>query len=141
MKTLKLILFGILIQSSTLFSQVSVNINFGPPPAWAPADRIEVQYYYLPEFDIYYDVPAARFIYIRNGKWYRSANLPAKYRNHNLRGSKIIYLTDYRGSAPYKFHKHHKVKYRNNGTVYVVKETNHKHKHGKKHDKGKRKND
>jgi hypothetical protein len=138
MKTLKFILLGLLLNSFTMQSQVSVNVNFGVPPVWAPADRIEVQYYYLPEVDVYYDVPAERFIYIRNGRWYRSAALPSKYRGYNLRGANIVYLTDYRGNAPYKFHKSHKVKYGNRGTVYVVKDTKHKgHKKGKGHGKGK----
>ncbi|WP_333693567.1 hypothetical protein [Flavobacterium sp.] len=122
MKTLKFILFGLLLHSYAIQAQVSVNINLGTPPVWAPADRIEVQYYYLPEIDVYYDVPAERFIYIRNGRWHRSAALPARYRSYNLRGSNIVYLTDYRGNAPYKFHKQHKVKYRNNGNAYVVKQ-------------------
>lgn len=136
MKTLKFILLGLVLTSFTMQSQVSVNVNFGTPPVWAPADRIEVQYYYLPEVDVYYDVPAQRFIYIRNGSWYRSAALPAKYRGYNLRGANIVYLTDYRGNAPYKFHKTHKVKYGKRGNVYVVKDAKHKGHPGKGHGKG-----
>jgi len=126
MKAIKCILLGLLLSSFTMQSQVAVNVNLGTPPVWAPADRVEVQYYYLPEVDAYYDVPAQRFIYIRNGRWHRSAALPAKYRGYNLNGANIVYLTDYRGKAPYKLHKQHKVKYVNRGNVYVVKGTKHK---------------
>lgn len=137
MKTVKFILLGLLLNSFMMQSQVSVNVNFGTPPVWAPADRVEVQYYYLPEVDVYYDVPAERFIYIRNGRWHRSAALPARYSGYNLRGANVVYITDYRGNAPYKFHKSHKVKYGNRGTVYVVKDGKHKGHHGKGHKKGK----
>ncbi len=137
MKTVKFILLGLLLNSFIMQSQVSVNVNFGTPPVWAPADRVEVQYYYLPEVDVYYDVPAERFIYIRNGRWHRSAALPARYSGYNLRSANVVYITDYRGNAPYKFHKSHKVKYGNRGTVYVVKEAKHKGHHGKSHKKGK----
>ena len=126
MKAIKLLVLGLLISSFNMQAQVSVNVNLGTPPVWAPADRVEVQYYYLPEIDAYYDVPAERFIYIRNGGWYRSASLPARYRGYNLRGANVVYLTDYRGNAPYHYHKNHKVKYRKNAKVYVVKESKYK---------------
>lgn len=110
MKTLKLIVFGLLFIASSQ-AQVSVNVNLGSPPVWAPVDRVETQYYYLPEIDTYYDVPSERFIYISNGNWIRSERLPARYSKYNLRGGKVVYLTDYRGNSPYVYHKQHKVKY------------------------------
>ena len=135
MKTLKLFVFGLLFIATTQ-AQVSVNVNLGTPPVWAPADRVETQYYYLPEVDAYYDVPAERFIYYRNGGWVRATALPARYSGYNLRGGKVVYLTDYRGNSPYVYHKKHKVKYvttryKPNNVVYV-KGNNGKHKgHGK----------
>ncbi len=142
MKNLKLIIFSILFLV-TVNVQAQVTITFGTPPEWAPANRIETQYYYLPDVDAYYDVPSARFIYIKNGRWIRAAALPYRYRNYSLRGGNIVYLTDYRGTSPYKFHKNHKVKYPKRGSsnkVYVVKKS--KSKGHKKHDgKGKGKKD
>jgi hypothetical protein len=138
MKTLKLFVFGLLFIATTQSqAQVSVNVNFGTPPVWAPADRVETQYYYLPEVDAYYDVPAQRFIYISNGGWIRSERLPARYSNYDLRGGRVVYLTDYRGNSPYVYHKKHKVKYvttsyRQPKKVVYVKGDNGKHKgHGK----------
>lgn len=105
-------LFGLmLLLALKTQAQVSVNVNFGTPPVWAPVERVETQYYYLPDIDAYYDVPSARFIYIRNGSWIRSTSLPYRYRNYNLRGGNIVYLTDYRGNSPYRYHKNHKIKY------------------------------
>ncbi len=110
MKTLKLFVFGLLFISASQ-AQVAVNVNLGTPPVWAPAERVATQYYYLPEIDSYYDVPAQRFIYPNNGKWVKAKKLPKYYSNYNLKGGKIVYLTDYRGNAPYKYHKNHKAKY------------------------------
>ena len=109
-KIIILFVFGLLF-ITTSQAQVSVNVNFGTPPVWAPAERVETQYYYLPEIDSYYDVPAGRFIYLHNGRWIRSEKLPVRYKNYNLHKGKVVYLTDYRGNAPYKYHKGHKVKY------------------------------
>lgn len=140
MKTLKLFVFGLLFITASQ-AQVSVNVNLGTPPVWAPAERVETQYYYLPEIDSYYDVPAERFIYIKNGTWVRSERLPARYSNYNLRGGKVIYLTDYRGNAPYSYHKKHKVKYvttryRQNNVVIVKSKHDNGNHNG--HNKGKR---
>ena len=124
-------------------AQVSVNVNLGTPPVWAPADRVETQYYYLPEIDTYYDVPSERFIYISNGRWIRSTVLPVRYRGYNLNSGRVVYLTDYRGNSPYVYHKKHKVKYvttvyrQPKKVVYVDRggnNGNHKgHGKGKKH--------
>jgi hypothetical protein len=112
MKSIKILLFAfILVSISGLNAQVRVNVNLGTPPVWAPSDRVQSQYYYLPEVDAYYDVPASRFIYLNNGNWIRSERLPKRYSGYNLKGGKVIYLTDYRGNSPYVYHKKHKVKY------------------------------
>ena len=144
-KTLLTIVVGLLFFTSSN-AQIAVNVNLGTPPAWAPADRVQTEYYYLPEINTYYDVPERRFIYIRNGGWVRSATLPANYRNYNLNKGKVIYLTDYRGRTPYIYNKNHKVKYVTTTyhPVYVkVKHDNGKHKgqymKAQRHDNGKHK--
>ncbi|MBC7524655.1 MAG: hypothetical protein H7239_09480 [Flavobacterium sp.] len=109
MKKLQFLLLVILFMGLNAQSQVTV--TFGKPPVWAPAKPADVQYYYLPDVDTYYDVPSSKFIYQRNGKWFRSAALPAQYRNYNLKGGNVVYLTDYKGNEPYKFHKDHMMKY------------------------------
>lgn len=154
MKALKTVVLGILLFTiSNSQAQVSVNINFGTPPVWAPADRVEVQYYYLPDVDAYYDVPTEQFIYINNGVWIRSRALPSRYSNYNLRSGRVVYITDYRGKSPYNYHKKHKVKYHTtyvteNRNVVVVKRKGNNERghgnekgHGKGHGKGKGKRD
>lgn len=146
MKKLKLILFGLLVLSATQFqAQVSINVQFGTPPVWAPANRVETQYYYLPDIDAYYDVPTANFIYVKNGRWFRSTALPYRYRNYNLRGGNVVYLTDYRGNSPYMYHKNHREKYHGNKFERPRENENHdegnqqkeeKHDNGERHEGG-----
>ena len=112
MKKLKLIALGIfLFVSSLTQAQVSVNVNLGAPPAWGPVGYSNVQYYYLPDVQAYYDIPASQFIFIKNGKWSRSRYLPGNYRNYNLYNGYKVVLNDYHGSRPYSNYNSHKVKY------------------------------
>ncbi|TDD77070.1 hypothetical protein [Flavobacterium caseinilyticum] len=113
MKALKLIIAGIIILVSghSMQAQVTVNVNTGTPPAWGPAGYSAVDYYYLPDVQSYYDVRASQFIYLGQGKWIRSRNLPTQYRNYNLYNGYKVVLNDYRGSTPYTNFKSHKAKY------------------------------
>jgi alpha-N-acetylglucosamine transferase len=112
MKTLKLIALGIILfASSTIHAQVSVNVNLGTPPAWGPSGYSNVDYYYLPDVESYYDIRASQFIYFNGGRWTRSRYLPGPYRNYNLYNGYKVVLNDYHGSTPYSNFKSHKVKY------------------------------
>ncbi|MBF7091360.1 hypothetical protein IUY40_07400 [Flavobacterium sp. ALJ2] len=112
MKTLKFITFGIfLFISSTIHSQVSINVNIGSPPQWGPVGYTEMEYYYLPDIEAYYDVRATQFIYFGGGKWVRSNRLPRQYQNYDLYGGYKVVLNDYHGRAPYAYFDRHKVKY------------------------------
>lgn len=113
MKTLKLIAVAIILLASTnmMQAQVSVNVNLGSPPSWGPAGYSAVDYYYLPDVQSYYDIKARQFIYLGDGRWIRSKNLPTQYRNYDLYNGYKVVLNDYHGSKPYSNFKNHKVKY------------------------------
>jgi hypothetical protein len=113
MKTMKsLMLATLLVIAFNTQAQVAVTVNrtYGPP-LWAPKAPVKVQYYYLPDIQTYYDVPAQRYIYQRNGAWVRTAALPTRYTGYDLYHGQTVYLTDYRGNAPYTYYSRHKVKY------------------------------
>lgn len=138
MKKLKFLALAIIVLISTgVSAQLSVNVNLGKPPVWAPVNAEKVQYYYIPEIETYYDVPAQRYIYQRNGKWFKSAALPAHYRHYNLKNGKIVYLTEYKGNSPYKYYKAHKVKYGKAKGHYKEKSKEHKNHEFKNNHKGK----
>lgn len=112
MKILKLITFGfIFLMFSSVEAQVSVNVQIGSPPSWGPSGYKNVNYYYLPDVQAYYDIRASQFIYLSSGKWYKSSHLPKQYRNYDLyKGYKVV-LTDYRGNRPFMYFNDHKAKY------------------------------
>lgn len=139
MKTIQLLIAGFFIlMSSVSNAQVSVNFNIGSRPNWGPAGFTEVNYYYLPDIQTYYDLRTSNFIYVNNGRWIRSRNLPIRYRNYDLYNGYKVVLTDYNGNRPYQHFNKHKLKYgRNHGPkTIVVREVRHKdhpHKKYKKH--------
>lgn len=114
-------------------SNVKVQAAAASTPVWAKAAPANVNYYYLPDINTYYDAPSKVYIYQRDGKWVRTSTLPARYRNYNLASGQTVYLTDYRGNTPYTLYKVHKVKYKGRGW----KENGHDNGKHKGHHKGK----
>ena len=111
MKTIKLFIAAFILFATTSQAQVSVNVNIGAPPAWGPVGYSNIDYYYLPDIECYYDIRLSQFIYFGNGRWIHSRNLPVRYRNYDLyRGYKVV-LNDYHGRSPYVYFKNHKAKY------------------------------
>lgn len=112
MKTIKIAIVGLfLLVANATQAQVSINVNIGTPPAWGPAGYAEMEYYYLPDIEAYYDVRASQFIYFGGGRWVRTTYLPRQYRNYDLYGGYKVVLTDYHGRTPYTYFDRHRVKY------------------------------
>lgn len=88
--------------------KVSVNINVNTQPAWGPQGYDYVDYYYLPDVDVYYYVPQHRFIYFTGGRWIFAASLPPRCASYDLyRGYKVI-INEQR---PYLRHNVYRVQY------------------------------
>ena len=113
MKSLKITIAAIvlLMATATTQAQVSVNVNIGTPPAWGPAGYSNIDYYYIPDVQSYYDIRNSQFIYFGNGKWIRSRHLPQQYRNYDLYSGYKVVINDYHGRTPYIYYKDHKAKY------------------------------
>jgi len=112
MKTIKWIPVSIfLLISGISQAQVSVNVNIGAPPMWAPVGYEEAEYYYIPDVESYYDVRQSQFIYYGGGRWIRARHLPPPYRHYDLYNGYTVVLTDYHGHEPYAYFDNHKVKY------------------------------
>ncbi|HLS96609.1 hypothetical protein BC792_11047 [Sphingobacterium allocomposti] len=79
-----LILIGLLTTVNRAEAQVSVNINIGAQPMWGPVGHDYVRYYYLPEIDVYYDVPRRRYTYYHGNRWVTRASLPSRYRHVDI---------------------------------------------------------
>lgn len=58
-----------------------VGVNIGSQPEWGPVGHPRAQYYYLPDIDAYYDVPAHQYVYYENNVWVHNQSLPPRYSN------------------------------------------------------------
>ena len=89
-------------------TQVKAQFNISSQPVWGPTGYDHVDYYYLPDVESYYNVPKHQYMYLNDGKWISSSNLPAKYSNYDLyKGYKVV-LNE---PQPYLHFADHKTKY------------------------------
>jgi len=102
MKALKLVVFGIILfLAGTAQAQLSVRLNFGVQPQWAPIGYEDTRYYYLPDVEAYYDVQSSMFIYSSGNRWVHRSSLPYRYRNYDLYSGYKVGMRDYHGNTPY----------------------------------------
>ena len=114
MKALKLVVFGIaLFFAGATHAQVSIHVNIGTPPQWAPVGYEGSRYYYLPDLEAYYDVETSMFIYFERNSWVHRTYLPLRYRNYDLYNCYKVGLGNYRGETPYYNHREYRTKYAN----------------------------
>jgi hypothetical protein len=112
MKAFKLVAIGIvLFFASSAQAQISVHLNIGNPPAWGPSGYSDVQYYYLPDVEAYYDVNSSMFIYYEGRSWVHRSYLPSRYRNYDLYGGYKVVMNGYHGKTPYYNHREYRTKY------------------------------
>lgn len=84
----------------TAHAQVRININIGSQPAWGPVGYDYVRYYYLPEYNVYYDVAREQFIYPNRRGWAYGRSLPASYGRVNLYTTYKVVVN--RNDEPYR---------------------------------------
>ena len=100
-------LIAAVLLSSTAFAQLSVSVNFNVDrqPIWGPAGYDHVEYYYLPDIEVYYNVPQHRFFYSEGGRWRSGSSLPPRYRGYDLYNAYKVVVNEpkpYLNNATYK---------------------------------------
>jgi hypothetical protein len=72
--------------STPASAQVSISFGFNVDrqPIWGPTGYDHVDFYYLPDIDVYYNVPQHRYYYSDRGRWRNSSSLPSRYRGFDL---------------------------------------------------------
>jgi hypothetical protein len=105
-----LVLLAAVLLSSTVGAQVRVNLNFNVDrqPVWGPTGYDHVEYYYLPDIEVYYNVPQHKFFYQQNGRWISGSSLPSRYRGYDLYNSYKVVVNE---PTPYRNHKIYSEKY------------------------------
>src|SRR5258707_1092909 len=95
MKKIMLFFFSVagLVYANKTAGQVHVDlhVNIGSQPQWGPVGYDHVDYYYMPDIDVYYYVPQQQYIYPDGGRWVFAAALPDRYRSYDMyRGYKVV---------------------------------------------------
>jgi hypothetical protein len=97
-------------------AQVRVNINIGSQPLWGPVGYDYVQYYYMPEMDVYYDVAHRRYTYYHGNRWVTRSSLPRQYRRYDMYRTYKVVVND---RNPWHRHSHYQNRYRRYGSNHT----------------------
>jgi hypothetical protein len=105
-----LVLIAAMALANTVSAQVRVNLDFniGTQPVWGPTGYDHVEYYYLPDIEVYYSVPQHRYFYYDGGRWIGRSSLPPRYRGFDLYNSYKVVVNE---RSPYLHHELYKQKY------------------------------
>lgn len=122
------VIIAVLFLSSALYAQVHVNINLNSQPVWGPAGYDYVENYYLPDIEVYYNVPLHRFYYYEGGRWIWRSSLPPNYRSYDLYRSHKVVINEHQ---PWRYHKIYRDRYSNDYDSRYFQQ--------QKHDNGKHK--
>lgn len=103
-----------IIISSSIFikasAQLKINVNIGSQPTWGPTGYDYVDYYYMPDVDMYYYVPKRQYIYMQGGQWRFSTVLPRQYSNFDINTGYKVVINE---PKPYNRAAYYRSKYAN----------------------------
>jgi hypothetical protein len=94
--------------SAPLKAQINVSVNTESQPVWGPVGYDRIEYYYVPDLDVYYNVPQNRFHYWEKDRWVNNTNLPSRYNRFSLFNHYKVVVNE---KEPWKKHKYYKDKY------------------------------
>jgi hypothetical protein len=105
-----LVLFAAVLLSTTVDAQLRINLNFNldRQPVWGPTGYDRVEYYYLPDIEVYYNVPQRMFFCNERGRWIGRSSLPSRYRGYDLYNSYKVVVNE---RTPYRNHETYREKY------------------------------
>jgi hypothetical protein len=70
--------------------RINLGFNIGSQPDWGPVGYDHADYYYMPDIDAYYDVPAHQYVYYENNAWIHAGVLPARYHYDPYHSYKVV---------------------------------------------------
>ena len=70
--------------------RLSLGVNISAQPEWGPVGYARAQYYYMPDIDAYYDVPAHQYVYYENNAWVHGRALPPRYHFDKYNSYKVV---------------------------------------------------
>lgn len=117
-----------LLLSPQVNAQVSVNINLNTQPVWGPVGYDYVEYYYLPDIEMYYSVPHRKYIYFHGGRWIWVSTLPSWCNHYNIYSGYKVVINEPNPYLRFKSHKVKYAKYKNHHGKQVTIKTKNAHK-------------
>lgn len=119
-------------------SQVSVNINIGAQPVWGPVGYNHVDYYYMPDIDVYYNVPQRQYVYLAGNRWIYSSGLPARCGNYDIYRAYKVVINEPRPYLRGDFYRNQYRNYRGwNGRQEIIRDSrDDRYRDARAHDRG-----
>ena len=109
LKSLRVALLSVFALAAAPVAHAQVSVNIGPP-SWGPAVPAGSQYYYIPETNGFYDVPARQYVVRRDGRWVRTNSLSG-YNTANFHPV----IMDYVGAEPWSRYDEYRNRYPRGG--------------------------
>jgi hypothetical protein len=105
-----LVLIVSVFMANIAVAQVHIDLGFniGSQPVWGPTGYDHVEYYYLPDIEVYYSVPQHKYFYYERGRWVGRSSLPARYHGYDLYNSYKVVLNE---PTPYLHHNIYRERY------------------------------
>ncbi len=97
-----------IVLAAPVNAQINIDLNVGSQPVWGPVGYDYVENYYVPDLDLYYNVPQNRYYYYEKDRWVYNTNLPSRYSRFNLYNHYKVIVNE---PEPWRKHKYYKDKY------------------------------
>lgn len=102
-------------------AQVRVNINIESQPVWGPAGYDHVDYYYLPDIDIFYYVPNHQYVYVDHGRWKFSTVLPRRYAKFDFYTSYKVVVNEVKPYRRVSYYRNQYAKYKGRHDQEIIR--------------------
>ena len=124
MRYLFVLILGVLFLS-TAEAQVRINLGFNldRQPAWGPTGYDHVEYYYMPDMDVYYNVPQQRYYYNERGRWISRASLPSRYRGADMYNSYKVVVNEPRAYEHNRAHREQYLQFKGRHDQEVIRDS------------------
>jgi hypothetical protein len=108
-----LVFMGIALSSINCAGTGTMNgnlrVNISDQPVWGPTGYDYVEYYYIPDIDVYYSVSERQYIYREGLEWRYAVSLPASYSSYDPYHSYKVAVYE---AKPYQNNDSHREKYK-----------------------------
>lgn len=104
-------------------ASAQVQINIGSQPVWGPVGYDYVEYYYLPDIDMYYHVPSQQYVYLANNRWIFTPVLPPHFRNYDIYHGYKVVINQPRPYLRHDYYRNNYAQYRGYRTQPVIRDS------------------